>query len=49
MKYLIHVPNIILGAVDDDGDYDGDDIMIAQYSTAKSRTAQDSPTQPIFL
>ena len=22
---LIHVPNIILGAVDDDGDYDGDD------------------------
>ena len=24
MKYLIHVPNIILVAVDDYGDYDGD-------------------------
>ena len=24
MKLLIHVPNIILVAVDDDGDYDGD-------------------------
>ena len=24
-KQLIHVPNIILGAVGDDGDYDGDD------------------------
>ena len=25
MKQLLHVPNIILGAVDDEGDYDGDD------------------------
>ena len=25
MKQLIHVPNIILVAVDDDGDYAGDD------------------------
>ena len=25
MKQLIHVPNIILGAVDEDDDYDGDD------------------------
>ena len=25
MKYLLHVPNIILGAVHDDGNYDGDD------------------------
>ena len=25
MKYLLHVPNIILGAVDDNGDYAGDD------------------------
>ena len=25
MKQLLHVPNIILGAVDDDGDYAGDD------------------------
>ena len=25
MKLLIHIPNIILGAVGDDGDYDGDD------------------------
>ena len=25
MKQLLHVPNIILGAVDDDGNYDGDD------------------------
>ena len=24
MKQLIHVPNIILGAVDEDDDYDGD-------------------------
>ena len=24
MKQLLHVPNIILGAVDDDGDYAGD-------------------------
>ena len=25
MKQLLHVPNIILGAFDDDGDYAGDD------------------------
>ena len=25
MKQLLHVQNIILGAVDDDGDYAGDD------------------------
>ena len=25
MKQLLHVPNIILGAVDDDGDYADDD------------------------
>ena len=25
MKQLLHVPNIIHGAVDDDGDYAGDD------------------------
>ena len=25
MKQLLHVPNIILSAIDDDGDYAGDD------------------------
>ena len=25
MKQVIHVPNIILGAAADDGDYDGED------------------------
>ena len=28
MKQLIHVPNIILGAFDEDDDYDGDAKMI---------------------
>ena len=25
MKQLLHVPTIIIGAIDDDGDYAGDD------------------------
>ena len=28
MKYLLHVPNIILGAVDNDCDFAGDDVNV---------------------
>ena len=41
MKYLLHVPNIILGAVDNDCDFAGDDANVNYDGDANRDYDQD--------